>query len=155
MNRISNRIFLGSVAGALSVLLFHQTSLQILYWLGVAPQAAFRLAHVPPFNMPMVVSLTFWGAVYGAVFGLLKPHLPGRIYWYGLPLGLCAMLLSWFIFLPLKGVPIAFGGASGPMLRSAMAYLLWGVGVTVLLPLLYPRLRRPGRRPMSPPHVPA
>jgi hypothetical protein len=151
MNRPTNRAFLGSVAGALSVLLFHQTSLQILFWIGLAPQAAFRLGHVPPFNMPMVVSVTFWGAVYGAIFGLVSRRLPGRIYWYGLPLGVCAMLLAWFIFLPLKGVPVAFGGDLGPMLRSAMAYCLWGVGVTVLLPLLYPRSRF--GRPATPPRV--
>jgi len=155
MNRTSNRIFLGSVAGALAVLLFHQGSLQILYWAGLAPQAAFRLAHVPPLNMPMVVSLTFWGAVYGGVFSVLKAYLPGRLYWYGPLLGVFALLMSWFVFLPLKGLPIAFGGASGPILRSTMAYLLWGIGVTLLLPLLHPRLRRPRRRPMAPPHVPA
>src|SRR3954468_17574656 len=114
MNRTSNRIFLGSVAGALSVLLFHQTSLQVLFWVGLAPQAAFRFAHVAPFNMPMVVSLTFWGAVYGGLFALLKCYLPGRIYWYGVPLGLFALLMSWFVFLPLKGLPMAFGGATAP-----------------------------------------
>ena len=38
------RVFLGCVAGALSVLVFHQTTLQIFYWLGWAPLAAFRTA---------------------------------------------------------------------------------------------------------------
>jgi len=155
MSRTSNGIFLGTVAGALSVLLFHQTSLQILYWLGVAPQAAFRLAHVAPFNMPMVVSLTFWGGLYGGLFAALKCYLPGRIFWYALPLGLFALLMSWFVFLPLKGIPVAFGGAPGPMLRSTMAYMLWGIGVTLLLPVLNPRGRRPRERPLSPPRVPA
>ncbi|HVZ06414.1 hypothetical protein [Rhodopila sp.] len=152
MNRSPNRVFLGSVAGALSVLLFHQTSLQILFWIGLAPQPAFRLAHVPPFFMPMVVSLTFWGAVYGALFGFVSIRLPGRLIWYGIPLGLAALAMSWFVFLPLKGLPIAFGGDVAPMARSAMAYLLWGIGVTVLLPLVFPRrIRRP--RSATPPHV--
>jgi hypothetical protein len=153
MNRPSNRVFLGSVAGAISILLFQQTSLQILYWIGLAPQAAFRLAHVPPFNMPMVVSLAFWGAVYGGLFGLISRQLPGRIYWYGLPLGAFALFMSWFVFLPLKGLPIAFGGTTAPMIRSAMSYLLWGMGVTVLLPLLGPRRTGSPRRPASPPRV--
>ncbi|MBS0641608.1 MAG: hypothetical protein U1E70_03905 [Acetobacteraceae bacterium] len=156
MHRPSNRIFLGAVAGALSVLLFHQTSLQILYWLGGAPQPAFRLAHVPPFGMPMMVSLTFWGAVYGAVFGVISRRLPGRLYWYGLPLGLFALLMAWFIFLPLRGLPIAFGGALPPILRSIMAYSLWGIGVTLLLPILTPRrVGRPRRGPVTPPRVTA
>jgi hypothetical protein len=153
MNRTSNRAFLGCVAGAISILLFQQTSLQILYWVGLAPQAAFRLAHVPPFGMPMVVSLAFWGAVYGGVFGLLSSHLPGRIFWYGLPLGAFAMLMSWFVFLPLKGMPIAFAAATAPMIRSAMSYLLWGMGVTVLLPLLRPRRTGSPHRPAPPPRV--
>lgn len=156
MRRTTNRIFLGSVAGALSVLLFHQMSLQVLYWFGVAPQPAFRVAHVPPFGMPMVVSLTFWGAVYGAAFGLISRRLPGRMYWYGLPLGLFALLMAWFVFLPLKGTPVAFGGAVGPILRSTMAYSLWGIGVTLLLPILNPRRFGGARRgPLAPPRVTA
>ncbi len=141
----SNRIFLGCVAGAVSVLLFHQTSLQILFWLGLAPLAAFRVAHVPPFNMPMVVSITFWGAVYGGIFAALTTRLRKPLWWFGVPLGLCAMLIGWFVFLPLKGQPMAFGGQTGPILRTLLAYNLWGIGVTLILPLLHPRPRGSGR----------
>ena len=145
MTTPSTRIFLGCVAGAVSVLLFHQTSLQILFWLGLAPQAAFRVAHVPPFNMPMVVSITFWGAVYGGIFAALTARLRKPLWWFGWPLGLCAMLMGWFVFLPLKGQPMAFGGQIGPMLRTFLAYSLWGVGVTLIMPLLQPRSRGTGR----------
>src|SRR3954447_26047731 len=62
-NAVSTRLFLGLVAGALSMLLFHQTTLQILYWVGAASNPAFRLSIVPPFNVPMIVSVTFWGAI--------------------------------------------------------------------------------------------
>ena len=73
VTRLPTRIFLGCIAGAIAVLVFHQTTLQLLFWCGLAPQAAFRVAVVPPFNAPMVVSITFWGAVYGGVFGLARP----------------------------------------------------------------------------------
>jgi len=136
---LPTRLFLGCVAGAVSVLLFHQMTLQVFFWLGLAPQAAFRVGHVPPFNMPMVVSITFWGAVYGGIFGLLKPRLRGPIWLNGLFLGLCAMLIAWFVFLPLKDQPVAFGWHEWPMLRSLSAYALWGLGVGVILPLLHPR----------------
>ena len=119
MTTPSTRIFLGCVAGAVSVLLFHQTSLQILFWLGLAPQAAFRVAHVPPFNMPMVVSITFWGAVYGGIFAALTDRLRKPLWWFGWPLGLCAMLIGWFVFQPLKGQPMAFGGQA--MVQAAQA----------------------------------
>ena len=104
MNRASTRIFLGCVAGALSVLVFHQTTLQVFFWLGLAPQAAFRIAQVPPFNAPLVVSITFWGAIYGALFGALLPLVRGPLWLKGVGAGLCVMLVAWFVFLPLMAL---------------------------------------------------
>jgi hypothetical protein len=140
------RIFLGCIAGALSVLVFHQTTLQLFFWSGLASQAAFRVANVPPFNAPMVVSITFWGAVYGGVFGLVAPRLPRPIVIKALVAGLFAVLMSWFVVRPLAGHPIAFGWQAGLMLRSAAACLMWGIGVTLILPLLHPRGLHGARR---------
>jgi hypothetical protein len=147
MTAAPTRVFLGCVAGAVSVLIFHQTTLQVFFWLGLAPQAAFRVGHVPPFNMPMVLSITFWGAVYGGIFGLLTPRLRGPIWLNGLLLGCCAMLVAWFVFLPLNGKPVAFDWRLWPMLRSAMAYALWGFGVGICLPLMHPRAIGASRPP--------
>jgi hypothetical protein len=139
MKATSPRIFLGCVAGALSVLMFHQTTLQLFFWMGWAPQAAFRTAQVPPFNAPLVASITFWGAVYGGLFGLALPWVQGRLWIKGAVAGLCAMALSWFVFLPLIGHPMAFGWQAGPMLRTFIAYQMWGIGLRLVLPLLLPR----------------
>ena len=139
MKASSTRVFLGCVAGALAVLLFHQTTLQVFFWLGWAPLAAFRIALVPPFNAPLVVSITFWGAVYGGVFGLVLPWVRGPLWLNGVAAGLCAMALAWFVFLPLMGHPAAFGGQTWPMLRSFVAYQMWGIGLSILLPVLSPR----------------
>ena len=57
MRASSTRIFLGCVAGALAMLMFHQMTQQIFFWSGWAPHPAFRVAHVPPFNAPLVVSI--------------------------------------------------------------------------------------------------
>lgn len=133
------RIFLGCVAGALSMLVFHETTLQIFFWLGLAPQAAFRIAQVPPFNAPLVVSLTFWGAVYGGVFGFLLPCVRGPLWIKSMAAGVCAMLLAWFVFLPLMGHHAAFGWQAWPMLRSFIAYQMWGIGLSLVLPVLHPR----------------
>ena len=145
MRRASTRIFLGSVAGALSILIFHQTVLQIFFWLGWSPHPAFRVAHVPPFNAPLVASITFWGAVYGGVFGFLLPFTMVPLWLRGMAAGFCAMILAWFLFLPLMGQPAAFDWQMWPMLRSFVAYQLWGVGLALILPVLRPRpmLRRP------------
>ncbi len=135
----STRVFLGCVAGAISVIVFHQTTLQIFFWLGLAPQAAFRVAQVPPFHMPMVLSITFWGAVYGGIFELVLPRLRGPLLLHGFVLGLVAMLIAWFVFQPLKGMPMALGWHPQAMLRSFVAFSLWGIGVALILPILHPR----------------
>ncbi len=139
MKAYSTRVFIGCVAGALAVLMFHQTTLQIFYWLGWTPMAAFRIAQVPPFNAPMVASITFWGAVYGGLFALVVPFVRGPLWLKGMIAALCAMMISWFIFLPLMGRPAAFGWHALPMLRSLAAYQMWGLGLRLLLPLLIPR----------------
>lgn len=139
MKEPSTRIFLGCVAGAISVLAFHETTLQVFFWFGWAPQAAFRMANVPPLHAPLVASITFWGAVYGGVFGLLLPWVRGPLWLKGMVAGLCAMTLSWFLFLPLMGHAAAFGWRPQPMLRSFIAYQMWGIGLTLVLPRLLPR----------------
>jgi hypothetical protein len=139
MTSLSTRIFLGCVAGAIAVLTFHQPALQIFFWLGLAPQAAFRIAQVPPFHAPMVASITFWGAVYGGAFGWVAPRLKGPLWVHGLAAGLCALLLSWFVVRPLSGNSIAFGWQTRAMLQSFVAYELWGAGLSLILPMMLPR----------------
>jgi hypothetical protein len=139
MTSFSTRIFLGCVAGAIAVLAFHQTALQIFFWLGLAPHAAFRIAQVPPFHAPMVASITFWGAIYGGVFGWVAPRLKGPLCVNGLAAGVCAMLLSWFVVRPLAGNPIAFGWQTQAMLQSFVACELWGFGLGLILPMMLPR----------------
>jgi hypothetical protein len=139
MARSSTRIFLGAIAGAISVLVFHQTTLQLFFWFGLAQQAAFRVAVVPPFNAPMVVSITFWGAVYGGLFGAVASRLPRILALKTLLAAVFALLMTWFVVGPLAGHPMAFGWQAAPMLRSAAACGMWGIGITLLLPLLHPR----------------
>jgi hypothetical protein len=139
MITLPSRVFLGCIAGAIAALVFHQTTLQIFFWLGLAPQAAFRIAHVPPFHAPMVVSVTFWGALYGGLFGWATSRLKGPLWLYGLAAGLCTMLLSCFVIRPLCGAPVAFGWQTAALLRSFAAHEMWGLGVGLILPLLLPR----------------
>ncbi len=149
----SKRVILGCIAGALAVLVFHQTTLQVLFWLGLAPQAAFRVANVTPFNAPMVVSITFWGAVYGGLYGGLLPWMPRLMLVRALLAGVFALLMSWFVIRPLAGHPVAFGWETAPMLRSGAAALMWGVGIALIMPLLRPRGLTGTRRRLDRRHV--
>jgi hypothetical protein len=137
-NALSTRFFLGLVAGALAMLLFHQTALQLLYWCGLIQHPAFRLASVPPFNVPMIVSVTFWGALFGGILNVL-PGMPTRLSGRGLVDGLFGIAMVWFVVRPLAGHGIAFGWNPHAMAASTFACLAWGYGVALIQPVLHPR----------------
>ena len=143
---LSQRVFLGGAAGALSLLLFHQTTLQVFFWLGLAQHSGFRLAIVPPFGVPLVVSSCFWAALLGAVYAAMVRRQDRHAWLTGLPLGCVALLLVWFVVLPLKHQPVAFGGQVLPVIRSTTASLMWGLGVGVILPFMLPRQLWCGKR---------
>jgi hypothetical protein len=133
------RAFLGFVAAAIAVLTFHQGMVAALHSVGWAPLAPYRTTPVPPFNVPVIVSLCFWGGLYGAMFGLLMPRFTWPAWLCGVILGLIAATVAMFIVAPIKGLPIAGGWVPGNILRSLAINGCWGLGVGLILPLLMPR----------------
>ncbi len=136
---ISMRAFLGFIAGAISVLTFHQGMVAALHLVGLTQSAAYRTTPMPPLGVPMIVDLCFWGGLYGLAFGLLLPRFTWPLWVCGLVLGVIAALVGMFIVAPLKGNPIAAGWHAWPMARSVLVNGFWGFGVAVILPLLMPR----------------
>ena len=64
---MTRRLLLGFVAGFVATLVFHQIALAIflhLHWIDRTP---WNMKPVPPFGVPAVISLAFWGGVWGAV----------------------------------------------------------------------------------------
>lgn len=140
MTHTPMRAFLGFVAGALAVMTFHQGTVEFLHLVGLTPQAAYRVTPVQPFSIPLIVSLSFWGGVYGLLFGVLRPRFPAVPLWAaGLCLGIIAALVGMFIVAPIKGNVIAHGGQAWPIARSLLVNGIWGIGVGLLLPVLQPR----------------
>ncbi|HVY13938.1 MAG TPA: hypothetical protein VHB27_01830 [Rhodopila sp.] len=99
---------------------------------------AFRLSVVPPFNVPMVASVTFWGAIFGCIVSIL-PKPPGGAAVRALIAGLFALLMTWFVVRPIAGHPVAFAWHPRPMALSALASLAWGIGLALIQPILSPR----------------
>jgi hypothetical protein len=134
------RALLGFVAAVLSVLIFHQGMWALLYAAGMMPRGPYPMVPVPPFGVPLIASLCFWGGLYGLVFGLVLPRLPRAPMWLlGLGLGIVAALVGWFVVAPLKGQPVASGFVPMRMLISILINGAWGIGVGVILPLLMPK----------------
>lgn len=140
-NGAPRRAAAGFAAGAVSVLVFHQGAWAVLHALGMMP-APFPTAPVPPFGVPRIYDLCFWGGLYGAVFGLFFPMLPARGIWFqGVLLGLIAELGSLYLVPAIKGLPLAFGGAERAIVISTLINATWGLGVGLFIPLVAPRGR--------------
>ncbi len=140
MNTAPMRAFLGCVAGAISVLVFQQGMWSLLHASGLMVLAPYPTRPVPPFNVPQIADLCFWGAFYGALFGLSYTRVGAPRWVCGLGLGLITALIGWFVVMPLKGLPAASGWAPAAMLRFLVLNLTWGIGVSLILPLLKPRM---------------
>jgi len=71
------------VAGFLATLIFHQGLFALFYLAGVVPAAPFNLTPVPPLGVPSVVSLAFFGGLWGVAIWAIAGRLNGALYWLG------------------------------------------------------------------------
>lgn len=130
------RLAKGFVAGALSVLVFHQGMLAILHAAGVTPSAPLPMGPTSPFGIPQVLSLMFWGGVWGMAYVTTDRRLPrgGGSVWAAALFGAIApTLVAGLVVSPLKGQPVAFGGAPAAMLTAVLVNAAWGAGTALLL----------------------
>lgn len=130
------RLGLGFLAALISVLTFHQGMIALLWSLGIANFGPFPMRGVPPLGIPQIVNLCFWGGLYGALFGFLRPEITVPLWLAGLGLGVLAMLVGFFIVAPLKGNPIAGNWIAMSWVRSFLINGFWGIGVGVIYGLL-------------------
>ena len=128
------------IAGFVSTLVFHQGLLWLLYVGGVSPRAPWDMTAVPPLRVPAVVSLAFWGGVWGIVLWVLVRHSSGSAYWAkALMIGaLGPSLVAWFVVMPIKGMGPAGGWNPKIIVGALLLNGAWGVGVAVLMRLLRP-----------------
>ena len=139
MGSAPTRACLGFSAGAIAALVFHQGLAEIFDVIGIGKLVAFRLTPTWPFGIPALVSLSFWGAMYGVVFALLQPRFRRPLWQVGIGLGLIAGLVTLLILLPLKGLPVAHSWAVWPIAHTLILNASWGLGTGLILPLLQPR----------------
>ena len=136
MASIQKRIALGFVLAAISVLIFHQGMWALLHYLqlpGLGMPAPFPTEPVPPFGVPRIVSLCFWGGVWGALFGAVWHGPRESTWWAGIILGVCAALTGLFIVAAIRGQPIGGGWVLTNWIRSLLINGAWGLGVGLLL----------------------
>jgi hypothetical protein len=138
----------GFVAGALSVLIFHQGTIAVLNVLDLTQRAPYSMAPMEPFGVPQFLSLTFWGGVWGALCAAAFSHLDGtRLVAASLVFGaVLPTLVAWFVVAPFKEQPMAAGYVPMAMAFGVIVNAAWGLGTGLGLALFRRERRRGDRR---------
>lgn len=126
------------LAGFVSTLAFHQTALTGLHAAGLSPRAAFAMEPVKPFGVPSVVSLAFWGGLWGIALWLALRGAPDPRYWL-LAAGLGAVaptIVALLVVLPLKGYPLSAAGNPKLIVGGLILNAIWGLGVGLVMRFL-------------------
>ncbi|HVN70446.1 MAG TPA: hypothetical protein VMU10_00370 [Desulfomonilia bacterium] len=135
----SQKLLMGFIAGFFATLIFHQLALAALWSAYIAPFPPFSMAATYPFHIPAMLSLAFWGGIWGIVFAWIDFLFPRNSgYWAGAFLfgAVFPSLFALLLVLPLKGAPMG-GGWHAPLLVTA--FLIngaWGVGTGLIIRML-------------------
>jgi hypothetical protein len=119
------------IAGFFSTLIFHQGLLLLLSISGLVPAISYNLKPTEPFGVPSVLSLSFFGGLWGILLWLVVIKNKGAKYWFKSWLfgALAPTIVAIIIIFPLKGIkfslPIVFLGF---ILNS-----FWGIGTGLLM----------------------
>ena len=130
---------LSFIAGFGATLLAHQPLIGLLHAMGIAPNAPYGMKPVPPLGIPSVVSLAFWGGLWGIVMIAALAPLRTRPAWWIAALFFGAFLptlVAWFVAAPLKGQPVAAGWKPAAMAIGLVVNGGWGIGTALLFRLM-------------------
>lgn len=124
------------IAGALAVPLGHQLALWALNAAGYIDRAPFAMEATKPFGVPSVISLSFWGGVWGIILGLILERMRGAKYWVlAIVIGAVApTLVAGLVVAPLKGMQVP---ANAKMLVIGLIVNgVWGLATALFYRLM-------------------
>src|SRR5581483_978640 len=131
------RAVLAFLAGFLATLLFHQPVLWLFHLMHVTPRAPYAMNPVPPLGVPAVISLAFWGGVWGVIMIPLIAKAKGAGWWIAaiafgavFPTLVAGLVIASLKHMPMPHTPamvvlgLSVNGAWG--LGTAFFYKLFG-----------------------------
>ena len=130
-------LIVGFIAGALAVIVFHQSALAVLHALQLSRSAPYSFSPTAPLGIPQLWSLAFWGGVWGIVLAAALARLDGaRLVAAATLFGAIApTLVAWFVVAPLKHQPMAAGFVLSAMAVGVIVNAAWGLGTGIGLNL--------------------
>ena len=128
-------------AGFLATLFFHQPTLWILKLLGITTRSPYNMSPTWPLGVPSVISLAFWGGVWGIAMIAAIARLRGAYYPLAMVFGaLLPTAVAVLVVAPLKGAPIT-GDRTKLLILGLSVNAMWGLGTA----LFYRLFTRGGR----------
>jgi hypothetical protein len=137
-NMSVRRVALGFAAGAIAIVLCHQPVLALLTVMGMSTADTFSWRPTEPFGVPRLLSLCFWGGLWGSLFVLIEPPPPRRTGYWLVAFAFGAViptLVGWFVVAPLRGVSPAGDWSGNRVLSSFLVNGAWALGTAVILAL--------------------
>lgn len=123
------------LAGFISTLVFHQGLFHLLYIAGKVPKPAWDMTSTQPLQVPAVISLAFWGGVWGiAVWLMIKKQSSARQWLLAIVLGalLPSTVALLFVF-PMKGMAFAANWDPKIWMGALLLNGAWGLGVALIM----------------------
>src|SRR5216117_3471288 len=103
------RAAIAFLAGFVATLVFHQPVLWLFHAIHWTDRLPYVMKPVPPLGVPAVLSLAFWGGVWGLIMIPLIARARGAAYWFAaIAFGaVFPTLVAIFVVAPLKGIHVA------------------------------------------------
>jgi len=127
------RVLLEWFAGFCATIFFHQPTLWLLHVAGMTPRSPYNMTPVPPFGVPSVISLAFWGGVWGIILIPVISRIKNDGLWYlaAAVIGAIApTLVAGLLIAPLKHQPMP--KSISAMLIGFIVNAAWGLGTALL-----------------------
>lgn len=128
----------GFIAGALAVPIFHQVAQLIAFKMGIFPFAPYNMQPTNPLGIPHLLSISFWGGIWGIIFAYTIFRMRGLSYWFWSIVGGAVLLsvVAAFIVSPLKDMGMMWEGNLAVMVFALYVNAAWGLGTAVIYSLL-------------------
>lgn len=125
------------VAGVLATLIFHQGLFGILHLAGMIPAAPYNLTPVPPLGVPAVLSLAFFGGLWGIpIWAIIRGMKPALHWLMAIVLGAIGpTVVAMLVVFPLKGMDVSAQTWIGGLILNGF----WGLGLALFMKLMVAR----------------